>query len=221
MTEPGRAWSEAWNEADEHVAQRLTRALYRFDCPSPQTVGEYQLDLLPPDERTRIAAHLLDCPHCAVELQQFRAFLRGPLVDGPALEQVLRETPQPSALGQLRRVVATLLRPTSELAYGGLRGTESGTGQTYRAGDLSITLGPGPRAQRGRGSLMGLVWSEAADAVLLAGQEVRLIGGAGAVSATVDELGNFAFDDLAPAAYHLELRLPDHVVVIEDVQVTG
>jgi len=68
---------------------------------------------------------------------------------------------------------------------------------------------------------MGLVWSDAPEPEPLAGREVRLIGGAGVASAAVDELGNFVFDDVVPAAYQLELTLSDQVVVIEDVQVSG
>src|SRR5579859_5408034 len=46
----------------------LRRSLYRTDCPDAHTVGEYQLDLLEPEQRTRVAAHILDCDACTAEL---------------------------------------------------------------------------------------------------------------------------------------------------------
>jgi anti-sigma factor RsiW len=50
------------------ASRRLAQALLRFTCPSPQTLGQYHLDLLSPEARTRIAAHALECHHCAAEL---------------------------------------------------------------------------------------------------------------------------------------------------------
>ena len=53
----------------------LARALYRFDCPDAHVLGEYDLDLLAPEQRTAIAAHVVDCLHCTSELAQLREFL--------------------------------------------------------------------------------------------------------------------------------------------------
>src|ERR1051326_7235466 len=59
--------------AHEALEQGLGRALYRFDCPDAHTLGEYDLDLLAPTERTRVAAHTLECDDCRAELQILRA----------------------------------------------------------------------------------------------------------------------------------------------------
>src|SRR6185503_6984380 len=74
---------------------KLRAALYRFDCPSAHTLGEYHLDLLDPTERTRIAAHAADCAHCLAELQTVRSYLAAPM---PLSE---------SLLNQVRRRVAS------------------------------------------------------------------------------------------------------------------
>src|SRR5947209_7123893 len=41
---------------------------YRRLCPSGTQLSMYCENLLPPDERTPIAAHLLDCPLCSAEV---------------------------------------------------------------------------------------------------------------------------------------------------------
>lgn len=195
----------------------LHQALYRVDCPSPQTLGEYNLQLLSTDEQRAVAAHARDCPRCADELRTLREFLRGELFD----ESMVR----PGLGQQLRRLVATLVPPSTRPAAAGLRGTTDQSVRTYQAGNLSITIEwrPGPRP--GTAALVGLVLSE--DDVDLSGHEVRL----GAVQETgaratalaqmADDLGNFLFDELRPGRYQLEIDLADAVVVLDDLHWTG
>src|SRR5215472_7763099 len=40
----------------------LRQRLYRFDCPSSQMLGEYELGILVPEERLRIARHVVEGP---------------------------------------------------------------------------------------------------------------------------------------------------------------
>jgi hypothetical protein len=56
----------------------LRRGLYRFDCPDAHTLGEYQLDLLEPENRRRVAAHEAECDACGVELRALRSYLALP-----------------------------------------------------------------------------------------------------------------------------------------------
>ena len=53
----------------------LKSVLYRIDCPDSRQIGEYYLDLLPPEQREAIRAHLAQCPHCARELADLAKFL--------------------------------------------------------------------------------------------------------------------------------------------------
>lgn len=201
------------------ASRRLAHALYRFDCPSPQTLGDYHLDLFPPEERTRIAAHALECPHCAAELQTLRSFLDAPLLGPEAVPDVTSSTA--AGFGaQLRRVVATLFTPPAAPAYTGLRGTAEDTVTTYQADDLTITLSATPSARHGRISLTGLLLSENVDVDQFAGAAVRLIAPDGAAQGTqIDELANFGFNDLVRGTYQLELELTGRIVVIEDVHI--
>lgn len=188
----------------EDFERELRHSLYRFDCPDAQTLGEYQLELLEPAERTRIAAHAVDCDECRDELQTLRAFL--------AMPTVVAEP----RLARAGRFIATLFTPSPRLAYGGLRGAQDNSTRVYEAHDVTVSVG---RAQT-RGSLLGLVVAAGRPAELLEGREVRLMPREGAPLRTrLDDLGNFGFTDVAPDRYVLEVDLPDGVLVIEELRV--
>jgi hypothetical protein len=184
--------------------QELRRMLYRFDCPDPQTLGDYELDVLPGEHRWRIAAHVLGCEECREELHTLREFL----ASQPAMPE--------SVVERARRVVATLLTAPSGLAYSGLRGAAASATRVFEAGDVSVTVGPGSA----RGSLVGLVVAGEHPPEALAGRSVRLLprGGPPLVS-TLDDLGNFEFADLLPDQYAIEIDLPDGIIVIQELRV--
>jgi hypothetical protein len=183
--------------------QELRRSLYRFDCPDAHTLGEYELDLLDPDHRTRIAAHAVDCDDCRAELHTLREFLAVP----PHVPE--------SVIDRARRVVATLLTSTPGLAYGGLRGAASAA-RIFEAGDVSVTVGPGV----GPGTLTGLVVVGDRPPDALAGRTVRALPREGRpVLSTLDELGNFEFSGLVADQYAVEIDLPDGIIVIQELRV--
>jgi anti-sigma factor RsiW len=185
---------------------KLHRLLYRFDCPSPHELGEYELGVVSPEARTQVAAHVLECPRCTDELQALRSFM--------APEPM----PQNGMMDRLRRSVATLLTQPG-LAYAGLRGAGDTGVKTYRAGDVTITISSLPGAARGRVTVAGLVTHESAEPEQLRG-EVRLAAGeAPSHTGEVDEMGNFFLEDVAPGSYQMELQFPEQVVLIEDLQV--
>ena len=182
----------------------LRRILYRFDCPDAQTLGDYQLELLEPVERTRIAAHAGECDECLDELQTLRAFL--------AMPAVVSDPP----LARVRRFVATLFTPTPGLAYSGLRGASDSSTRVFEANDVSVSVG---RAQTS-GALLGLVVAAGLPPEALEGHEARLLPREGASLRTqLDDLGNFEFGNVAAGRYVLELDLPDGVLVIEELHV--
>jgi hypothetical protein len=191
--------------AQQYVASQaaLRRALYRFDCPTPQTLGEYELGLLTSGPRTQVAAHATECHLCLAELQDLRAFLAAP-------------TDVPESLGaRARRLVATLFQPAPELAYGGLRGAESESTRIYQIGSLSLTLTTDAEAH----VITGLLLAPDLDASALAGAEVRFAGGGATPRVThLDNLGNFEIEDLTPAVYDVEIDLPAEVLVVEAVR---
>lgn len=182
----------------------LRQSLYRFDCPDAHTLGEYAFDLLEPAERTRIAAHAVECEACASELEVLRSFVAAPTSVGETLAR------------RARRFVATLLTPGPDLAYGGLRGAADMATRVYEAGNVSVTLGPGLTS----GSLLGLAVALDDAPAALEAAAVRLLPREGPPTVThLDDLGNFEFANLEAGVYTLEIELPDGVVVISDLPV--
>lgn len=195
----------------------LRRKLLRFDCPSPHAIGEYELGLLPPADRTAVAAHMVDCPRCAEELRTLRGFLATPMV------------PTRSMVDTLVRIVASLVSPGSRelpALAGALRTSQAAGSAVYRAGELTVRISPGPMPrQAGTGSLVGMVLPERGE-VTAGGRATLLPEPPAAPNETqrtveIDDLGSFAFDAVPHGAYTLELRLADGVVVIEGLRVGG
>jgi hypothetical protein len=188
----------------EDFERELRRSLYRFDCPDAQTLGDYQLELLEPVQRTRIAAHANQCDDCRDELQTLRAFLALPtlVVDPP--------------LARARRFLATLFTPAPGLAYSALRGAAGDSTRVFEAHDVTVSIG---RAQTS-GSLLGLVVAAGLAPEALEGHEVRLLPREGGPLRTrLDDLGNFEFGDVAAGLYALEVDLIDGILVIEELRV--
>ncbi len=186
-----------------YIQVGLRRALFRFDCPDAPTLGEYQLDLLEPEHARGIAAHATDCDACSAELQTLRGYLATP------------STVAESPLEHARRLVATLFRPAPGLAYGGLRGTSEATTRVFQAEDVTVTVGPG----QGPGTLVGLVLIAGTDPHALDGRAVQLIPtDRGPLGTSMDDLGNFEFDEVPAGLYALEINLPDAQVVVEELR---
>jgi hypothetical protein len=59
----------------QRLERELTRKLYRWDCPSSQTLGEYQLGLLDREHAAVIQEHLRACVLCSTELVALIDFL--------------------------------------------------------------------------------------------------------------------------------------------------
>ena len=57
--------------------QKVKCSLFRFDCPDPFTLGDYQFNLLPGELKKQIEEHLKTCPHCCGELDYLKEFLKG------------------------------------------------------------------------------------------------------------------------------------------------
>src|SRR5437764_199589 len=177
--------------------------------PAVQRLGHYELDILAPEERTAVAGHVVECPRCTDELRTLRDFL--------ALEIA---APPIGPLERARRLIAALVVPAPGAAHARLRGAADTATQTYRAGDVTISVHTGPGARRGRGSIEGLAWRESGDTEGLAGTSVTCIAEGGEARTTeINDLGNFTFDDVASGTARLEVLLGDHIVVIEGVRI--
>jgi hypothetical protein len=195
------------------VQDALRARLGQLACPPPQVLGEYALALHAPEARSAVARHVLECPGCAGELADLRVFLAE--VPAPIAEGALA-----GVAGTIRRLVAAILPPSPAMAPLALRGAGEGAARTYRAADLTISLGPGARLPGGQASLIGLIVGGGEETTIAPGGTAQLLSPAVATrQAPIDELGNFVFDDVPPGRYQLELHFPNLVVVLEDVEV--
>ncbi len=182
----------------------LARSLYRFDCPTAHTLGEYALDLVAPDQRTSVAGHVTQCELCQTELSTFREFL--------SLPQAM---PEP-LLHRVQRVLATPFVSSRGLAYSGLRGTDDATARIYQAPGVTVTIAPGADS----GSLIGLVVATNTPAEQLEGRQVGLLPRNGErISVPLDDFGNFEVQHLTPGLYALEIDLMDELIVVEELRV--
>src|SRR5256886_11504490 len=112
----------------------LLSHLYRSQCPSGQELSLYCADLVPMEDRLRIANHVLDCPLCANEVAETRAFLRTLDVELPV--------PSFSLRALLHPIFATrVLRTQPQFAVrGGSDASETPWPRQYKAEDVDLSL---------------------------------------------------------------------------------
>lgn len=201
--------------------RRLVQALYRLDCPSSMTLGEYAMGLLPISNRRQVEAHLAACPHCSAELATADGFLE----DAPNQTAPVDEPGEDlvTSLGSaIRRIIAQLVSAPSTTPAVALRGGRPIT-LVYTAADTTLTLHP-QAADRPRGQvqLLGFVHREQAALDAFDGAQVRLLGGSELIGlTTVDEIGNFILGPVAPGEYDLELTSGDQQIVVPRVVLTS
>jgi hypothetical protein len=197
----------------------LKAALYRSSCPSPMDLGEYRLGTLARKDVRTVERHVVDCPHCSLELARLERFL-GDLAPAPEPD------PLAEATGRIRVLVARLVSgardaltaPTPALApaYAGIRGAAAGPA-IYEAEDAQVSLTAQPSAAAaGRFELHGLLIAPEA----AGGSTVNLWRGEDLIaSAHVDEGDNFIVSDLTPGVYELVIRGSKHPIYIETLPI--
>jgi hypothetical protein len=188
--------------------QALKQRFFRFKCPPPEALGDYELTVLPEEERVALAQHVVECPRCTEDLRTLRSFLRASSAAEPEI----------SAFAQVRRVMATAFAPPRNLAYGGLRGATTPTSATYRTGSLSVKLEQSATPGRRESSVIGLIWGTDDREATLRG-EARLVSELASLASPIDDLGNFTFARVPHGAHQLELHLSEQIVVVEALRI--
>lgn len=188
---------EAHDEALEHA---LAKQLHRAPCPDPQVLGDFHLGTLQVG-REEVQVHLEICSRCREELATLERFLR--IRDRPDVRVLLAQ-----AWSALR---AAELSP----AYA-VRGGPQMTSATYRAGELTLTVSmtedPQDRSLR---TLAGILTSDLG----VPPARARLIGSAYQGEASVDPVGQFAFDSVPPGRYTLEVEAGETVMQVYPLEV--
>jgi hypothetical protein len=209
----------------KQVNSSIVSQLYRRLCPSGTRLSLYCADLLPVEERTRVAAHVLDCPLCAVEVAETRRFMAMPLL--------LEPSSVAAPVAAARRIYATLFRQQAQLVLrnGGTM-PEKAWPRQYRAESIDISLHLS-RASSGAYMLLGILTSaddtESVDAFEGARAELYAAQKDGSIEerkpeeaicrAMVDDLGNIVFSGVPVGEYTLVVHLPEQEVIIEGIDI--
>lgn len=189
----------------------LRKRLYRMFCPTSDDLAAFHQGMLSGSQRTQIANHLAECPHCSGELRMLTEALGLP------------PQPRPPPAAGLRRIVAKLLAPAPfpplVAAYGALRGIPSGGQYAYQAENLQLMLDVERAASRpGRLVLLGILLIDDSQPNLLRNASANLLRDQTIVgNAQLDDLGNFTLDNLMPGNYSLLLRLHDREVLVDSL----
>jgi hypothetical protein len=194
----------------------LRQTLYRADCPSAQTLGDYHHGFLNAAEQRAVASHLARCPHCAAELARLDQFLDDiePTLALSPFDTVRVLTARLMSWG--RDAVGSIGLAAPSLGYGAVRGGDDGT-RVYHAEGFQIFLDCEADPMRhGRRRIQGLVTrSDGGGAGLF---EARLTAiGQAPTKASLDDLGDFAFGGLMPGVYHLTLVGPGLEIRVEGI----
>jgi anti-sigma factor RsiW len=197
-------------ETARQAEAQLRRRLSRWDCPTPDQLGDYDRDLLPQAEANAIAAHIKECARCAQDVLELQRFL-AQAPDEPAGAPVQKR--RRAGLGEL---IARLL-PQS-LATG-LRG-EGRALLTAQAEGLTLVLEVQPAAE-GQVSVLGQVAAEQPErwaGALVTARQSNVV----TATAVVDDLGGFNIEGLAPGITELRVTPPDgRPVVLRDVELAA
>ena len=196
---------------------RLSHRLFRATCPPSVELGEYHLGFVPTATSAAIKHHLAECPFCSQELAQLAAYMDQP-------DPFLRSDP----LGAVKRSVKFLVGrltsgptvhnriggPAFAPALAGLRGALDSP-LIYEVDDIQVTLEvQDDAALADRKAVIGLIVGIGE----MGGLHAELWhDGEHIAGVPLDEIGNFAFNQLIPAEYELFISGNDLDVHIESL----
>src|SRR5882724_6201163 len=182
----------------QRIDLQLTNKLLRWDCPSSQVLGEYQLGLLATTQINEVRSHLLYCLRCTAEVATLTEFLTNDpfLVERPVVQSTLAVRPATSnhrlpvqealrsldqwreqAVENARRVVAALVSPQPRLAFQrDIAAQVSSWPRNYAAEDVNISVQVEQMTHRRDAlQLIGFVKRTGTALEILEGTPVRLL----------------------------------------------
>jgi hypothetical protein len=208
----------------KQVNSSLVSQLYRRLCPTGTQLSLYCAELLPDEERARVAPHVLDCPLCTAEVAETRRFMAMSLLE-PSREA--------APLAAVRRIYATLFRQQAQLVLRNW-GTvpEKAWPRQYKAETIDISLHLS-RASNSAYMLLGILTSaddtESVDTFEGARAELYTAQKDGGIEerkpeeaicrAMVDDLGNIVFSGVPVGEYTLVVHLPEQELIIEGIDI--
>jgi len=212
----------AWLAEALSLEGRLRQALYRFDCPSPDTLRDYYWGYLAAEQQRQVEHHLDRCPHCTAELAELTEFVTAERTESS--DALLSRARQAAA--QLRLVVARIVSPARRPVLD-LRGdpalalrSETRDVLLFSAGDTALSVNL-EQETTGAYTLFGQVLSP--PAALSPGDRVRLTAYRGTkepqeiatpVQVLLNANGGFALPNLRSGVYQLVVCLSDRRIVV-------
>jgi hypothetical protein len=192
----------------KHIEDSLRHQLYRWDCPSPETLVDYHLGALDPFSARPVKEHVQRCTRCNEEIRSLRDFMGD---EQPAHV--------PFAEGYIRQGEALWASPVqreSEL----VRGSVSEQPIIHRASDgTQIILDV--RERQGRPTLYGQIIDAEGESWQSALVEVRQ-GETLIAAATVDDLDSFFAPFSSEAPIQLRITRADgKVIILRDLQISA
>jgi hypothetical protein len=168
--------------------------------PSREELINYHYGWLPPQDTTRVAAHLKSCPFCALDTVLAEDYFEL-VADTLPVVNSSRPTLHESVLGQIQRVVAyQVTRATMALA-----GQEAADAPTiYESGGVQIALRVVEMDEEK--GIMGLVTG--LEDLPLEAQLRVAEGRGGGMLVPVDEAGQFYFACVPTTAYDVVIIAP-------------
>lgn len=188
-------------EEARRMEQRLKGMLLRFDCPTSQSLIDYDAGLLDADESIDIRHHIESCPRCQAELGTMHRFLDDEASAVPSLQIV------PSGR---QRSLERIARPRTDTGAWAARGLDDSDVQDWEAEGATIFL----ELNRRTGNLVlsgqvvdeSPIWTGAL-------AEIRQAGEIMGVS-VLDELGEFRFTLSQQAPLDLNITAPNGITLV-------
>jgi hypothetical protein len=198
------------------LQNRLAQGLQGSHAPDTMALGEYLLGLLPPDEAAAIERQVAAYPHHAQELAALRGYLAD--LDLPPIAEAAE-----SWSGRLHSQFTTLVAQLVDtfnggatLGLAGVRGPEASQ-RVYQAGEVQVIVDiQESLEQSGWKAILGLTTglADAEGSTVTLYRQDEMVA-----TAAVDELGNFVFDAVPPAAYTVVLRGMSVEIVVPGVAI--
>ncbi len=190
------------------LEHQLRRTLYRFDCPPPDLLRDYECGYAAADEQRRLEAHLETCPHCAAELADLAESVEVEFISRSS-ELVARAE---RAAARMGLIVARLISPAPRPVLA-LRG-ETREVLLFEAGDMALSVNL-EQEENGAYTLFGQVLSPQPIAATdgyarLTAREEKIAP----VEAELDANGGFALCSLCPGTYQLVVSLLEQRIVV-------
>jgi hypothetical protein len=194
--------------------RELQQKLYRFDCPSANTLRDYFMGYLPREQTREVDEHIGECPSCRTELDDLTTWLEP---QGMDLRQ--DQVASHSFLNRMRVFIAQLVAPDRGVqALPALRG-EAHEVLLFDVEEAAITLQIEQASPQYLTVAGQILIAESAAVSHGAVQITRVGGPLESRSTELDRTGGFVLTNIPPGIYQIIFQLIDRRLIIPNLTV--